>query len=43
MGGIELCLQRKGNSLAWLPCLQLYREAEEEEEEEEGEEGEKNQ
>lgn len=39
MGGIELCLQCKGNSLAWLPCLQLLREVREEEEEEEGEGG----
>lgn len=34
MGGIELCLQRRGNSLAWLSCLQLYKGGEEGEEEE---------
>lgn len=36
MGGIELCLQCRGNSLAW----QLYRGGGGEEEEEEEREGE---
>lgn len=43
MGSTELCLQCRGNSLAWLPCLQLHKGGGEEEEEEEEREGEKNQ
>lgn len=42
MGGIELRLQCRGNSLAWLLCLQLHRGGGEEEEEEE-EKGKRNQ
>lgn len=42
MGGIELRLQSRGNSLAWLLCLQLHRGGGEEEEEEE-EKGKRNQ
>lgn len=41
MGGTELCLQGRGKSLVWLPCLRLYRgggrDEYDEEEEEEGE------